>query len=101
MGDKRDRDPFENRYSESEETEETTETAETSKSAESSETVRSRKNVNMYLPEDLVTEMNAVYAEVNADWVREHGEDLPKNEEFYPAVVRGGLDGVREELGLD
>lgn len=99
MSDKRDRDPFESRYSESEESEEMSETTESSKTSKTS--VRERRNVNMYLPDQLVEEMNATYAEVNAEWVREHGEDLPKNEEFYPAVVRGGLDGVREELGLE
>lgn len=122
MGDKRDRDPFANRYdaeSESEETTEMSETTETSKTAESTEsteptetskrsktteTVRDRKNVNMYLPEELVGEMNIRYSELNTKWMREHdGEDLPKNQEFYPAVVRAALQqtSIEEQLGLE
>jgi len=119
MTDKREsRDPFDARYDTDSETEETTkmtETAETSQTAENAEntetsetsktskTIRERKNVNMYLPEDLVEEMNIRYSELNAQWVREHdGEDLPKNQEFYPAVVQAALNetSIESELGL-
>jgi hypothetical protein len=102
-------DPFDNRY-----TDEGTETAETSKNskssensktaqnAEASQTIRSRKNVNMYLPDDLVGDMQLRYSELNVEWQREHGEELPKNAEYYPAVIRAALNGttVAEELGI-
>ena len=114
MADKRDdRDPFDARYGADSEGEETTEMAETSKisksaesaeESETSETIRDRKNVNMYLPEGLVEEMNIRYSELNTKWMREHdGEELPKNQEFYPAVVRAALEetSVESELGLD
>jgi hypothetical protein len=104
-----DDDPFDNRY-----TDEGTETAEASKNskssessktaenAEASQTVRSRKNVNMYLPDDLVGDMQLRYSELNVEWQREHGEELPKNAEYYPAVIRAALNGttVAEELGI-
>ncbi|MDB9254169.1 hypothetical protein [Halorubrum ezzemoulense] len=103
------------------ETEETSNTADTSKSsktsnrsetakmsknkmnAESSGTVRERKNVNMYLPETLVDDLQLRYSELNVKWRRQHGEDMPKNEEFYPAAVRAALgeSSIEEELGLE
>ena len=134
MGDdKRDRNPWEDRYgegddvdasetseaSEPSETEETSETAETSKmsktpksqktadTSESTEaskaTVRDRKNVNMYLPDGLVDDLQLRYSELNVEWRRQHDDDLPKNERFYPAVIRAALEDttIEEELGLD
>lgn len=115
---KRDRDPFEQRYSDTpSETTETVESPETSKrektsnsskSAESSESkkseksIRDRKNVNMYLPEGLVTDLQIRYSELDARWRAEHGESLPKNREFYPAVVRASINEttIAKELGL-
>lgn len=119
MAEKRDRDPFDERYdqddddddaesSKSSKMSETAETTETTESAESDETtesggVRSRKNVNMYLPDDLVDDLQLRYSELNVQWRRKHGEDLPKNERFYPAVVRAALGDatIEEELGLE
>lgn len=103
--------------SESVETSETSDASETSKSAEtaktseseksteseeSSGTVRERKNVNMYLPEDLVDDLQLRYSELNVEWRRRHGEDMPKNEEFYPAAIEAALgdSSIEEELGL-
>ena len=75
----------------------------TAESEESSGTVRERKNVNMYLPEGLVDDLQLRYSELNVEWRRRHGEDMPKNEEFYPAAVRAALgeSSIEEELGLD
>lgn len=128
MAEKRDRNPWDDRYGEGDEEPETSETSETaessevtdtsktSKSEESAEsektserektsksTVRDRKNVNMYLPDDLVGDLQLRYSELNVEWRRQHDDDLPKNQEFYPAVIRAGLEGttVREELDLD
>lgn len=89
---------------------ETVETSETSEESESEETskstgstVRERKNVNMYLPDGLVSDMQLRYSELNVEWRREHDDDLPKNEVFYPAVIRAALEGtsIRAEIGLD
>lgn len=109
---KRDRDPFAERYDRDDEGSETTGSSESSKSAESTEstetteseeTIRDRRNVNMYLPEDLVDDLQIRYAEMEAKWRAEHGESLAKNREYYPAVVRAALNDttVAEELDLD
>jgi len=84
---------------------ETTEMAKSEKTTESGEisgTVRERKNVNMYLPEGLVDDLQLRYSELNVEWRRRHGEDMPKNEEFYPAAIRSALgeSSIEEELGL-
>jgi hypothetical protein len=133
MADKRERNPWNDRYgddendkSESEEpskrsktaensmissTSETEEAAESGSTVESAEreesseetSVRERKNVNMYLPEGLVDELQLRYSELNVEWRRQHGEDMPKNDQFYPAVVRSALEDttIEEELGLE
>jgi hypothetical protein len=77
--------------------------AESEENRESSRTVRERKNVNMYLPETLVDDLQLRYSELNVKWRRQHGEDMPKNEEFYPAAVRAALgeSSIEEELGLN
>ncbi|MDB2265901.1 hypothetical protein PM025_17670 [Halorubrum ezzemoulense] len=130
---KRDRNPWDDRYdhededagheddtltSETVETSEASNTSKTSKSKETSKmsessmmteseessgTVRERKNVNMYLPETLVDDLQLRYSELNVEWRRRHGEDMPKNEEFYPAAVRAALgeSSIEEELSLD
>lgn len=110
---------------ESAESTETAETSETSKTSETTETtkmseasgttetaeaesegggatVRERKNVNMYLPDELVRDLQATHAELNVAWQREHGEDLPKNHVYYPAVIKHGLDvsALKDELDL-
>jgi len=103
-------DPFDNRYADDEseraensEASETSKSSKKDKSSQESETVRSRKNVNMYLPDGLVDDMQLRYSELNVEWQREHGEELPKNAEFYPAVIRAALNDstVAEELGID
>jgi len=40
----------------------------------------------IYLPDDVVDDLDIRYSEVNVEWQREHGEQLPKNERFYPAL---------------
>ncbi|GGM50949.1 hypothetical protein [Haloarcula argentinensis] len=120
MADKRDRDPFDQRYdedsddnntqsntsktSEKSKTSETEETAKSQKSGKASENggVRERRNVNMYLPDGLVDDLQLRYSELNVQWRRENGEDLPKNDEFYPAVIESSLRDttIEKELGL-
>lgn len=57
----------------------------------------------IYLPDDVVDDLDIRYSEVNVEWQREHGEQLPKNERFYPALVRAAINEttIEVELGLD
>lgn len=59
-----------------------------------------RKNVNMYLPDDLVEDLQLRYAELNLEYRRERGEDMPKNQVFYPAVIQAALgeSTIRESI---
>lgn len=113
--------------SESSEVTETTETTETTeatsvgKTIETSETTETtgaddklgpgdegfvlREDWNgrtIYLPDDVVDDLDIRYSEVNVEWQRKHGEQLPKNERFYPALVRAAINetSIEEELGL-
>jgi hypothetical protein len=56
----------------------------------------------IYLPDDVVDDLDIRYSEVNVEWQRKHGEQLPKNERFYPALVRAAINetSIEEELGL-
>jgi len=92
---------------------ETGETIETSETSDTTDTLAPgdegfvlREDWNgrtIYLSDDDVDELDIRYSEVNVEWQREHGEQLPKNERFYPAVIRAGLSGtsIEEELGLE
>ncbi|SEH60916.1 hypothetical protein SAMN05192561_11253 [Halopenitus malekzadehii] len=94
-------------------TTETSETIETSGTTDTSETLEPgdegfvlREDWNgrtIYLPDDVVDDLDIRYSEVNVKWQREHGEQLPKNERFYPALVRAAINetSIEEELGLD
>ena len=64
--------------------------------------VRDRKNVNMYLPDHLVDDMKTRHAELQVEWHSLYGEPLPKNEVFYPAVIRAALEetSIEAEIGL-
>ena len=107
-----DRDPFGDRYnqSKSDESDETENASKTEKMSETETTsqsnrtpVRKRDNINMYIEdESLVEEFQLRYAELNVQWRAEHGEDMPKNDVFYPAVLRAVLDGkdVKDVLDL-
>lgn len=95
---------------ETEETEETQETPETLEQVDSKdrwkgETVRERDNINFYVPEEVVDEVQNAYAELNAEYRREYGEDLEKNSQFYPhllqTAVEDSKDDLRDRLGLD
>ncbi|TKX46470.1 HNH endonuclease [Halorubrum sp. SD690R] len=91
---------------------ETSETIETSETGDTTDTLAPgdegfvlREDWNgrtIYLSDDDIDELDIRYSEVNVEWQREHGEQLPKNEKFYPAVIRAGLSGtsIEEELGL-
>jgi len=102
--------------SETTETTEATTTTETGETIETSETTDTlgpgdegfvlREDWNgrtIYLPDDVVDDLDIRYSEVNVEWQREHGEQLPKNERFYPALVRAAINEttIEAELGLD
>ena len=92
--------------SKSEETSEmssTTETVEREETPENEETIRERKNVNMYLPETDVQEMQIRFDELNARHRRVHGRAMEKNRDYYPAIIRAALNDttLEEELELE
>lgn len=64
--------------------------------------VKERPSVLMYLPDDVRTELDIRFDELNARYKREHGEPLEKNRDYYPAVVKSGLTGddLEDILGL-
>lgn len=69
---------------------------------EARETVKDRPSVLMYLPQEVYLELDASFDELNARYKREKGEKLQKNRDYYPAVIKAGLEGkdVEEVLGL-
>lgn len=70
---------------------------------EADDSVKERRNVNMYLPEELVDELQIRFDELNARHRREHGEPMEKNREYYPTVIAAGLESedLEERLGLE
>ena len=64
--------------------------------------VKDRPSVLMYLPEDLHSDLDIRFDELNAQYKREHGEALEKNRDYYPAVVKAGLEGkdIKDILDL-
>ena len=65
-------------------------------------TVKDRPTVLMYLPEEVYLELDASFDEINAKYKREKGEKLGKNRDYYPAVIKAGLEGkdVRDILDI-
>lgn len=105
-----------NEMSETMETTESTPTpsAETSETTEASETTevpqpgddafQLREHWNgrtIYLPDDVVDDLDLRYKECSIQWQQQHGGELPKNEQFYPAVVKAALRGTSIESELD
>ena len=88
------------------------ETGEKSKSSKLSKTeqtdkrkkksVKDRPSVLMYLPEELHSDLDIRFDELNAQYKREYGEALEKNRDYYPAVIKAGLEGkdIKEILDL-
>ncbi|MGN8219614.1 hypothetical protein ACTG0T_14930 (plasmid) [Halococcus morrhuae DSM 1307] len=60
---------------------------------ESKTPVKDRPSVLMYLPEDLHTELDIRFDELNARYKREHDQPLEKNRDYYPAVIKASLEG--------
>jgi hypothetical protein len=82
-------------------TEKTSKTANTSepvKTGESeTETVRDRPHLMMYLPSEQLEELALTFDELNLQHKRAHGTDIEKNRDYYPALIRAGLEN-RERL---
>jgi len=90
-----------------------TETSESSKTTETSEMpapgdegFQLREHWNgrtLYLPDDVVDDLDLRYKQCSIKWQQQRGGELPKNERFYPAVVRAALreTSIEVELGLD
>jgi len=95
----------------------TTDTADTSDTAEIADTdvesrntwmgdppLQDRKDMNFYLPEEVHEELLAAFAELNAEYRREHGEDLEKHKQYLPhllmAALEDDMDAVRDRLNL-
>lgn len=58
----------------------------------------------IHLPDDVLADLDQAYKRLDVKWSAEHGEDLPKTAEYYPAVIRVALehmDEVADELGLE
>jgi len=55
--------------------------------------VKDRPSVLMYLPEEIHSDLDIRFDELNAQYKREHGEALEKNRDYYPAVIKAGLEG--------
>lgn len=79
-----------------------TESSEEPPEADEQVSVKERPSVLMYLPEDVRSELDIRFDELNARHKREHGEPLEKNRDYYPAVVQSGLTGddLEDILGL-
>lgn len=54
--------------------------------------VKDRPSVLMYLPEELHSDLDIRFDELNAQYKREYGEALEKNRDYYPAVIKAGLE---------
>lgn len=83
----------ESKTSNSSKTEKTTKTEKKS--------VKDRPSVLMYLPDDLHTELDIRFDELNARHKREHGRPIEKNRDYYPAVIEAALENKDIEDVLD
>lgn len=81
-------------------TEQTDETEQLGEGPEA-ESVKNRPSVLMYLPEEIHEELDIRFDELNARHKRVHGEKLEKNRDYYPAVVKAGLESDDLEGVLD
>jgi hypothetical protein len=65
--------------------------------------VDERVNINIYVTDDMRDDLDFLYKQMDLEYTETTGEDLAKNWDFYPAVVRTVLqnkDDLRDELGI-
>ncbi len=67
--------------------------SESKKESGSGESIKDRPSVLMYLPEELHQELDLKFDELNLEYKKETGESLQKNKDFYPAIIKAGLEG--------
>lgn len=65
----------------------------TPKKSKNKTSVKDRPSVLMYLPEELHKELDIKFDELNLKSKKETGEGLQKNKDFYPAIIKAGLEG--------
>ena len=65
------------------------------------ETIKERPSVLMYIPEELYRRLDIRFDELNLQHKKETGNSLQKNKDFYPAVIKAGLEGKKVEDILD
>lgn len=65
------------------------------------ESVKDRPSVLMYIPEELHRRLDIKFDELNLKSKKETGKGLQKNKDFYPAVIKAGLEGKNIEDVLD
>ena len=65
--------------------------------------VSERPNINVRLPPEIKQEVEAQIIELQAEFKREHGEQLDKNSTLFPALLLSGLESeeLRDRLGLN
>jgi hypothetical protein len=72
-------------------------TTEADSSSKTKETpTRERKNVNMYLPEELIDELDLVFDELNLELKRDGHDPMEKNRHYRALVLALGLEEVRD-----
>lgn len=69
--------------------------------ADGGQGVREKRGVTMYLPDELVDDLDFRFDELNVQYRREHGEKMEKNKDFYPAMVRATINNTTIEAELD
>lgn len=60
------------------------------------ESVKDRPSVLMYIPEDLREDLDLTFDELKLELRKENGEEIKKNEDYYPAVIRSGLNDKQD-----
>jgi vacuolar-type H+-ATPase subunit I/STV1 len=84
--------------SETSETEQTEKPSEPVKTGESETgSVKDRPYLTMYLPSEQFDAVALTFDELNLQHKRAHGTDLEKNRDYYPALIKAGLEN-RERL---
>lgn len=73
-------------------TEANTQSADSVESAQT-DNIKDRPSVLMYLTEEIHSELDLRFDELNLQHKREHGDALEKNRDFYPAVIKAALEG--------
>nr|AGF93123.1 hypothetical protein FLSS-17_0031 [uncultured organism] len=58
--------------------------------------VKGRPSITMYLPEDLHEKLKTKFLELQLEGNKE-GVDLEKNRDFYPKIIKAGLEHLEDE----